>query len=45
MALSWQAASAHKPCEQTPDMGDEKSQGTRKETAEKGVGRLARALS
>ena len=25
MALSWQAASAHKPCEQTPHMGDEKS--------------------
>ena len=28
MPLSWQAASAHKPCEQTPHMGDEKSQGT-----------------
>ena len=31
MPLLWQAPSAHKPCEQAPHMGDEKSQGTRKE--------------
>ena len=47
MPLSWQAASAHKPCEQTPHMGDEKSQGTRKDPqqSKKRVRSLAHALS
>lgn len=46
MSLSWQAASAHKPCEQTPHMGGAKSQGTRKDTAEQErVRSLAHALS
>ena len=49
MPLSWQAASAHKPCEQTPHIGDEKSQGTQNwdgRSSVKGwMGSLARALS
>ena len=49
MPLSWQAASAHKPCEQTPHMGDEKSQGTQNwdgRSSVKGwMGSLARSLA
>ena len=43
MSLSWQAASAHKPCEQTPHMGGATSQGTRKDTAEQERGEVARS--
>ena len=43
MSLSWQTASAHKPCEQTPHMGGETSQGTRKDTAEQETGGAARS--
>ena len=43
MSLSWQTPSAHKPCEQTPHMGDEKSQGTRKDTAEQETGGVSRS--
>ena len=43
MPLSWQAASAHKPYEQTPHMGGETSQGTRKDTAEQETDGVARS--
>ena len=47
MPLSRQAASAHKPCEQTPHMGDEKSRHSklRRQIKCEGLNGVARSLA